>query len=417
MKATRHCGRNSSFSVKHNDRNFDFENAEHIDANAEKGNVYWDCIRGKNTSENVNSSDNSLTSFEEVELKVYGELFSDYVNGQNGRYEARRQYDRTQSIANLYTTKRTTSEETILQVGNMDLTIDRETILRISEDYIQRFDALFGSNIKILDWTLHVDESTPHVHERHVFFYKNEYGEIQPVQERALEELGIELPRPDEPKGRKNNRKMTFDKICCTLFLDICAEHGLEIEREPEWDGRRYLQKRDYIIMRQEEKLSELSESIEEKTAELQTVEMKMSDIDGLIEGITNEIYDSVCEEITKEVQLETHKADLEVIAAYKREYFKARPNLPENAKKNHMNIFNTIENKIAKAAGIVLEKVKSILKMPEKAEPIKAKVATKAKGSLMARLTEKRAIANENNKNRSQNMNNERKKSRDLSL
>ena len=180
MKATRHCGRNSSFSVKHNDRNFDYENVEHINANAEKGNVYWDCVRGKNTSENMGSG-SYLTSFEEVELKVYEELFSDYVNGQNGRYEARRQYDRIQSVENLYTAKRTTPEETILQVGNMDLTIDRETILRITEDYIQRFEALFGSNIKILDWALHVDESTPHVHERHVFFYKNEYGEVQPV--------------------------------------------------------------------------------------------------------------------------------------------------------------------------------------------------------------------------------------------
>ena len=144
---------------------------------------------------------------------------------------------------------------------------------------------------------------------------------------------------------------------------------------------------------------------------------MKISDIDGLIEGITNEIYDSVCEEITKEIQVETHKADLEVIASYRREYFKARPNLPENAKKNHMNIFNAIENKIAKAAGIVLEKVKSILKMPEKAEPIKAKVATKAKGSLMARLAEKRTIANENNKNRSQNVSVDRKRSQGISL
>lgn len=46
MKATRHNGRAGKFgayNVKHNDRNFDVSNSEHIDAERAKGNIYWDC--------------------------------------------------------------------------------------------------------------------------------------------------------------------------------------------------------------------------------------------------------------------------------------------------------------------------------------------------------------------------------------
>ena len=47
MKATRHNGRAGKFgayNVKHNDRNFDVSNSEHIDAERAKGNIYHQSI-------------------------------------------------------------------------------------------------------------------------------------------------------------------------------------------------------------------------------------------------------------------------------------------------------------------------------------------------------------------------------------
>ena len=63
----------------------------------------------------------------------------------------------------------------------------------------------------MLDWALHLDESTPHIHERHVFDCENKYGEVAPQQEKALEALGFDLPDPGKPLSRRNNRKITFD--------------------------------------------------------------------------------------------------------------------------------------------------------------------------------------------------------------
>ena len=44
MKATRHNGRsgkNGTYNPRHNDRRFDLENSEHIDAGRVRKNIYW----------------------------------------------------------------------------------------------------------------------------------------------------------------------------------------------------------------------------------------------------------------------------------------------------------------------------------------------------------------------------------------
>ena len=38
-----------------------------------------------------------------------------------------------------------------------------------------RFKAKFGKHVHVLDWALHLDESTHHIHERHVFDCENKY--------------------------------------------------------------------------------------------------------------------------------------------------------------------------------------------------------------------------------------------------
>ena len=48
LKLTRHNGRSGkhgTYNPRHNDRRFDVENSEHIDAERARQNVYWDCYR------------------------------------------------------------------------------------------------------------------------------------------------------------------------------------------------------------------------------------------------------------------------------------------------------------------------------------------------------------------------------------
>ncbi len=81
-------------------------------------------------------------------------------------------------------------------------------------DFLNQLQERYGDHMHILDWVLHLDEGTPHIHERHVFDVVNKYGERQPKQEDALKKMGFELPDPEKKSGKYNNRKMSFDAEC-----------------------------------------------------------------------------------------------------------------------------------------------------------------------------------------------------------
>ena len=117
-----------------------------------------------------------------------------------------------------------------------------------------------------MDWALHLDESTPHIHERHVFDCENKYGEVAPQQEKALEALGFDLPDPNKPLSRRNNRKITFDAACRKMLFEIAKRHGLELEEEAEYGNRKYLEKQDFILAKQKEQLAAQQSKLDELT-------------------------------------------------------------------------------------------------------------------------------------------------------
>ena len=228
MKATRHNGRSGkhgTYDAKHNDRRFDVENSEHIDAERTKFNVYWDCYQGYSLPNDEN--ERAKFTFTEVEKTYYVEKYSDHVDGQNERNRKARHYDRVKTIDGILENNKTCPEETLLQLGNIDGTVSADVLAQISAEYFEEFNKRYGSHVHILDWALHLDEATPHIHERHVFDVVNQYGELCPQQDKALEELEFELPKPNEKKGKYNNRKMVFDDE--NSKASTCVEKALEI--------------------------------------------------------------------------------------------------------------------------------------------------------------------------------------------
>ena len=104
----------------------------------------------------------------------------------------------------------------------------------------------------------------------------NQYGEVQPAQDKALEALGVTLPYLDKPKSKTNNRKVMFDSICRTMLFDICKEHGLILDEEPSYGGRKYLEKQDYILMKQKQKLAEQEMQIGQKQQEINEADARI---------------------------------------------------------------------------------------------------------------------------------------------
>ena len=214
LKLTRHNGRagtHGTYNPKHNDRNFDLTNSEHIDPERAKGNIYGDCVHGFRSALSPQDPDDLAATFSEVERQFYESRYSNFVESQNERNAKIRHTERNRSIPDLLSSRKTCPEETIYQLGTKDDHASGEVLLAVVTEFIEEFKARFGDHVHVLDWALHLDESTPHIHERHVFDCENKHGEVAPQQEKALETLGFELPDPDKPLSRRNNRKITFD--------------------------------------------------------------------------------------------------------------------------------------------------------------------------------------------------------------
>lgn len=224
MRATIHNGRTShlgAFTPKHNDRNFNINHAEHIDPERVKNNRYW------------NWTGKEIT-FEAAEIAFYEKHIRKHLDAQNARYEAQRHAERAKTMDEYRKSPQTCPEEVILQIGKMGDTIPADMMARIIQEQINWEQRQFPG-VKVLDVALHMDEQgAPHIHERRAWVYTDKDGNLAISQNKALEQMGVELPNPDKPRGRFNNRKQTFSRMCREHLLQICREHGLQIEEIPQ---------------------------------------------------------------------------------------------------------------------------------------------------------------------------------------
>ena len=174
-------------SPKHNDRSFNLANSEHIDPERAKGNIYWDCFHGFRSALDPQDPDDLAATFSDVERQFYETHYTAFIESQNERNAKIRHTERNRSIPDLLSSRKTCPEETIYQLGTLDEHASAEDLLNLVTEFIEEFKAKFGEHVHVLDWALHLDESTPHIHERHVFDCENKYGEVAPQQEKVLD--------------------------------------------------------------------------------------------------------------------------------------------------------------------------------------------------------------------------------------
>ena len=247
MRATIHNGRTShlgAFTPKHNDRSFNISHAEHIDPERVKLNRYW------------NWTGKEIT-FEDAERAFYEKYIRQHLDAQNARYRAQRHAERAKTMDEYRKSPQTCPEEVILQIGKIGDTIPADMMARIIQEQINWEQKQFPG-VKVLDVALHMDEQgAPHIHERRAWVYTDKGGNLAISQNKALEQMGVELPNPDRPRGRFNNRKQTFSRMCREHLLQICREHGLEIEEIPQEKSKNGRTLEDYKAGEAEKKAAE----------------------------------------------------------------------------------------------------------------------------------------------------------------
>ena len=383
LKLTRHNGRagkHGTYSPKHNDRSFNLSNSEHIDPERAKGNIYWDCFHGFRSALAPPDPDDLAATFSDVERQFYETRYSEFIEGQNERNAKIRHTERNRSIPDLLSSCKTCPEETIYQLGTKGDHASVEVLLAVVTEFIEEFKSRFGDHVHVLDWALHLDESTPHIHERHVFDCENKYGEVAPQQEKALETLGFELPDPDKPLSRRNNRKIVFDAACRKMLFEIAKRHGLDLEEEAEYGNRQYLEKQDYILAKQKEQLVAQQNRLDKLT-------LKVSDMETLLEDVSAAAYDKAVEVVTDMVRTETRKEDMRMIEDTKKWVLSPERKAPQSTREYTAKHLDGIPNKFLKTMQTASARLQEALLKPEVRQKGKEQVKEKARDSVLQLL------------------------------
>ena len=331
MRATIHNGRtgkDGAYNTKHNDRQFDIRNAEHIDPERVKNNRYW------------NWTGNPETTFEAAEQAFYEKHIRKHLDAQNVRYQAQRHAERAKTMDEYRKSPQTCPEEVILQIGKLGDTIPADMMARIIQEQINWEQKTFPG-VKVLDVALHMDEQgAPHIHERRAWVYTDKDGNFAISQNKSLEQMGVELPNPDRPRGRFNNRKQTFSRMCREHLLQICREHGLEIEEIPQEKSKSGLSHIAYMTRQEEEKAvdAERRRQFSERAAEsaekreesardaARSYEEHAEQVAKQINNEYGELADAGLQKQAMQGQLDRVQEQLEYARAdYKKAYLKCR--------------------------------------------------------------------------------------------
>ena len=264
MRATQHYGRRGF--AKHNDRHFDLAKSDHIDATRTPDNIAVS-LCGKSGN------------FEQDEINYYHQKYGAGVDNINTHYILQRHADRCRTIDDIYHSKQYQPDEIILQIGNRDEHVDNDTMRQVFDDYLVKIDdwnAEHGQHITILDYAIHYDETTPHVHMRLVYDYHDKDGYCRLGQNKALEMANVPLKDPDKPQGKYNNRKQVFTSMMRAKWLDVAKSHGIEIETVPIPGKSHHQDVDDYVRTHEKELLREreaeidgLNEQIAEKNDDI----------------------------------------------------------------------------------------------------------------------------------------------------
>lgn len=311
MRLTMHNGRagkNGTYSSKHPDRNFNIENADHIDPEREKNNFYNHCYKKQHPD----------MTFEEAEKKFYEQNFSESLQARNEKNIAARHPERVIDMDTYRTAKRTCPEEQIIQIGRKDQTIEPELLKKIAQEQM-KWESENFPNFKILDYALHTDETTPHIHKRGVWVAHDEHGQLTVGQSKALAEMRLSAPDPTKKYSKHNNAKMTYTKLCREHLEQLCIDHGLDIETTPKEHSKTGLSLEEYKARQEQDKALQAQREVAQAQKELYQQREKMAQISSEMERAKKTTLDTKKElnEAKNELKtVKTEKANLERMVA-----------------------------------------------------------------------------------------------------
>lgn len=163
----------------------------------------------------------------------------------------------------------------------------------------------------------------------------------------------------------------TFNYLVGMLYT--CAFQAL-------YGGRAYLEKQDYILMKQKEQLAAQEQKLEELT-------LKIEDVETLVEEVSDIAYDKAVEVVTDTVRQETHKEDIRLVEEAKKWVLSPERKAPQKEREYAAVRLDGVISKIKNAMQSALTKIQKKLMQPEVKQAGKQQIQEKAKESILAFL------------------------------
>ena len=188
----------------------------------------------------------------------------------------------------------------------------------------------------------------------------------------------------------------------CFTYADTYLENqehraisiGLPLEEEPEYGGRKYLEKQDYILAKQKEQLALQEEKLEELV-------MKLEDVETLIDEVSDIAYDKAVEVVTASVKTETHLEDIRLVEESKNWVLSPERKASKKEREYAAKRLDSVIAKIKNAMQSAVQKIQNKLMQPEVKRAGIEQIKTKARASVLSKLANAKVPADQKNQER----------------
>ena len=165
-----------------------------------------------------------------------------------------------------------------------------------------------------------------------------------------------------------------------TTLLSKSWVIGPDLEEEAEYGNRKYLEKQDFILAKQKERLAAQQSKLDELT-------LKVSDMETLLEDVSAAAYDKAVEVVTDVVRTETRKEDMRMIEDTKKWVLSPERKAPKATREYASHRLDDVLNKFLKTMQTTAAHLQEKLLKPEVRQKGKEQVKEKARDSVLQLL------------------------------
>jgi len=119
-----------------------------------------------------------------------------------------------------------------------------------------------------------------------------------PNEAQSMRQLGIQAPDPSQKIDRYNNAKMTFTELDKQLFIEVCQQHGFQLDTVPE-KGKTAMELNEFKLEKRKEDFLRVAEFVKNEQPEL-------------FDAIQDELYQRDEDELEFEFET-TRKSNIEL--------------------------------------------------------------------------------------------------------